>query len=132
MDGSEDIGRCPPQAVGATWLPEMSLASWVHLPGGSVLQDFVGVTEAAAGVGRDLFRANLCSQRALDLRVTASYRLEEHQGSGERERGKDSSGPIHPPQDLLPWVLSGAVPGWGWGLGAGCFWLLMVAACLLL
>lgn len=67
----------------------------------------------------------------VDLRVTAPYRLEGHQGSGERERGKEQWSHTSA-QDLLPWVLSGAGPGWGWVVGPGCFWLWVVAACPLL
>lgn len=109
MEGSEEMRRCPPQAGGATWLPEMKLASWMCLPRGSMVQGFVGVTEAAAGLGRDLLRASLCS-----LQGGFPHKSEwDCSGGAPGEEGEGESGaPIHVSQDLLPWVLTAAGPGW--------------------
>lgn len=48
------------------------MASWMHLPVGPMFQDFLGVTEAVAGVGRDLPRASL---PFLGFRTSGSHRV---------------------------------------------------------
>lgn len=65
-----------PQTVDDAWLPKRSFASRMHLPVGPVSQDFLGVTEAAAGVGRDLPRASFLLRDLLGLRATSSLRVD--------------------------------------------------------
>lgn len=94
----------PTSDSGSMCLPEMSLASWGHLPGGSVLWDFLGVrgscwSRQGSAQGQPVLTG------LLDLRVTAPHRGVPWRSMGGGMRGRVHSGSIHLPQDLLPCAL---------------------------